>query len=778
MFVKQFGSILMLDENRNKRVLWLCNHNTLMDFEVPLLISLGYEVFVPKLVPLDVIKYSGKVTFEYDNTLSIYADVLELLNSFNFYEDRYTPRICNILNQYFSTAFVVFIKHPLKNLTKYFLGNLYYRIFGLDGKRSYSNLLNDWDVDYERDNLYFAECYPFLHEVEDQELIDKKVYLPLGLNTTKYQQFKGNGSTFEISKDILFVCPRIDAQSYYNKQYKKFISEFKQFSYTVAGNNPINFGGDENIIGFLNDDEFLELFQSHKVLFYHSTEPRHLHYHPLEAMIIGMPVIFMNGGILSRVLNTDAKLPGCCDSYNEARSKIHKICNNDKNFITAILESQTRFLYEFSQEFCSKVWLKHFKPNAMIGANLVPQRKIGIILSNSYSGGILTQAKNIIKMLLKQINNCELNIKLELAFPQNKYYSSEEFDDLKLLGVTIRDFIWNTISASQAITIAKLYIDEFELPASPTGNYCYLDDKVASFTDLDYWLFLSDRMPETLLPLRNYSIIGYDYLQRYFNFIPPQLQEIIVSNLRNADCVFSTSPQSFNDAISYIGLPIYKVKMLPMEFSLYETKILDAPMVKPYFIWVTNTSIHKNHVNIGKAFAYYYNELNGKLKCVISGFNSNVLSPELKLKDKDISPVKHIKKFRAIITNENVCDKLKFVGYSSNVEYVRILQQASFTLHGNSYDNGSFSVIEAAYFGVPSVSTQYPAMEYINQRFNLNLLFCDANDYKDIAAKIKEMETNLLNYKNKLPSKDYLSKYNWENVSTEYFSSLMECIVL
>lgn len=34
-----------------KRVLWLLNHSTLRDCEVPLLMKLGMEVFIPKAIP-------------------------------------------------------------------------------------------------------------------------------------------------------------------------------------------------------------------------------------------------------------------------------------------------------------------------------------------------------------------------------------------------------------------------------------------------------------------------------------------------------------------------------------------------------------------------------------------------------------------------------------------------------------------------------------------------------------------------------------------------------
>ena len=54
-----------------RRLLWIVNHQTLMAAEVPILRSLGWEVFIPKLVPDDVSYRSAGVSSEWDASLTL-----------------------------------------------------------------------------------------------------------------------------------------------------------------------------------------------------------------------------------------------------------------------------------------------------------------------------------------------------------------------------------------------------------------------------------------------------------------------------------------------------------------------------------------------------------------------------------------------------------------------------------------------------------------------------------------------------------------------------------
>ena len=72
-------------DDPSRRLLWIVNHKTLMPAEVPILRSLGWEVFVPKVVPdHDPGFRSAAITWEYDAALGLPRTALAVLNRHNF----------------------------------------------------------------------------------------------------------------------------------------------------------------------------------------------------------------------------------------------------------------------------------------------------------------------------------------------------------------------------------------------------------------------------------------------------------------------------------------------------------------------------------------------------------------------------------------------------------------------------------------------------------------------------------------------------------------------
>jgi len=101
---------------KKRRVLWIINHQTLMDFEPYILRDLGYEVYIPKLFPQSEENRSGKVTYDFDSSLTIPREVLDQLNEFNFYRTKITPTIRSSINNYFDIAIIAAFPHLLSNL--------------------------------------------------------------------------------------------------------------------------------------------------------------------------------------------------------------------------------------------------------------------------------------------------------------------------------------------------------------------------------------------------------------------------------------------------------------------------------------------------------------------------------------------------------------------------------------------------------------------------------------------------------------------------------------
>src|SRR4051794_8994422 len=85
-----------------KRVAWLLTHGTLFESEAPVLISLGFEIFVPKItIGINL----SEDYFIYDDTLTIPKDIQIKLNKVNFYSV-VNQEIIDIINTYFDICFV------------------------------------------------------------------------------------------------------------------------------------------------------------------------------------------------------------------------------------------------------------------------------------------------------------------------------------------------------------------------------------------------------------------------------------------------------------------------------------------------------------------------------------------------------------------------------------------------------------------------------------------------------------------------------------------------
>lgn len=200
---------------------------------------------------------------------------------------------------------MVFKPRATLNAARQFDGALLWRTYGLSGEdNSYTNVLEkipfyeDVAVAIQKlgKRFWFAEAYPHLHEIEKSYIADRAVFLPLGMKGAEDKiSDDWNGS----DKRILFVCPDVGFNQVYIEIYKKFKKDFKGFPYAIGGAQSVRVD-DEAVLGYLPFEEHLKNMREMRVMFYHSQEPRHIHFHPFEAIKAGMPLVFMSGGILDQ----------------------------------------------------------------------------------------------------------------------------------------------------------------------------------------------------------------------------------------------------------------------------------------------------------------------------------------------------------------------------------------------------------------------------------------------------------------------------------------------
>jgi hypothetical protein len=765
-----------MNEQKNHRIMWLLNHAAARQFEIPMLKSVGIkEIFLPKIVPPDHNFRSASVDFSEDSNLTIPANDLALLNAADWYGD---PGIdaWKIANKYFDVVF--FIVHRLEMLasvTKHFSGTAIWRVYGLDASLSYSRVLDmtkngsGWrDIRRMGSRFWFGTAYRHLDKIERPPLQQRAIYLPLGLSDSEARPaWSGE------RKQLFFVCPAIGFNPYYRRIYDEFRKEFAEFDFAIAGSQPITVE-DERILGFVSAEEHQRNMREFRVMFYHSSEPNHVHYHPFEAVRAGMPLVFMAGGLLDQLGGAD--LPGCCKTVAEARDKIRRILAGDRKLIDEIRGAQTRLLEPIRPEACRSVWVKNFGTIlAELEASrrterivIAPKRKrIAVILPVRYRGGTLRAAKLLAIALQEGSRRAGEEVDVVFGHVNDPAsYNNNDFEDLPST-IVRRPYLWTSLdgpAARRAMTYAG-----FETWQPTSQEYHLPDDGIRQFLDCDLWLVISDRLSLPLLPVRPYVLLVHDYLQRYLPHRSDLAEHSFLAAARLAERVLVTTKFTEGDALQYAGLDPGKVFRMPMLAPKFESAA-DLPISteRPYFIWPTTAAFHKNHVNSFKALRVYWEELGGNLDCHVTGVNTSDL-------------LDHDGPFLRLLGNspEDIGERrarIRLRGELSDALYQRVLAGARFLWHPAQIDNGTFSVVDAAHERVAALSSDYPAMREIDSQFELGLAWTPSDDPGRMARALKWMEEHVEERQLLLPSKESLEKQNVGAFAGQYWTVVRECL--
>ena len=161
------------------------------------------------------------------------------------------------------------------------------------------------------------------------------------------------------------------------------------------------------MLGFLPREDYDGMMRSMRVMFYHSTEPYHLHYHPLEAVRAGMPLVFMGGGLLDRLGGVG--LPGRAATIRQARAKVERILDGDERFIDKVRSSQARLLRAMDPSRLEPAWragvdrikakVSQARKRRAYVAGAARTPRIAVLLAHEYRGGTLRGAKLVAEAL-------------------------------------------------------------------------------------------------------------------------------------------------------------------------------------------------------------------------------------------------------------------------------------------------------------------------------------------------------------------------------------------
>ncbi|MES9739442.1 hypothetical protein ABWK46_19235, partial [Peribacillus frigoritolerans] len=240
--------------------------------------------------------------------------------------------------------------------------------------------VNSW-LEGVKDRFWFGKGYEYLDECETPLLKDRSVLLPLGLD---HDYWKNENTWLGTDKHILFICPNINDNYYYANIYREFKENFGDLPHVIVGQQetPVD---DPHVLGFVSDDELNELYKKSSLLYYHSHEPRHVHYSPVEAAIIGTPIIFYKDSLLARILKKD--ILGSTQNTMEARALIERLLLGDSELQTSLRSEQGNIPFYFSNQYCEPIWRENILSGAFSSALVNSINHEGIIENSTINKG-------------------------------------------------------------------------------------------------------------------------------------------------------------------------------------------------------------------------------------------------------------------------------------------------------------------------------------------------------------------------------------------------------
>jgi glycosyltransferase involved in cell wall biosynthesis len=750
------------------RIMWLLHPTTLCSFERDMFHSTGIdEIFLPKTFSYDEEILPDAMPNTLDNGLSIPTDALSILNDQDWHQ---TPsqEAWKIANQYFDIIFIPASANHITSAVNFFKGQIALRVFYLKENASYTQLLEKilkphlyYKLHSLKYRFWFCPAYPNMQDAEGEFLKSRYCFLPAVVqHTINSDSWQGTDSK------MLLMCPFINVSSFYKNIYVEFKENFNDIPALIGGTQPISVNN-KNVIGTLPPEVYNRYLHELRVMFYHSTEPGNSCNYPFDAIQHGMPLVFMAGGLLDHLGGRN--LPGRCKNIQEARIKIKKILNNDKKLILSIQQSQSTLIATMKQEDCNGAWkagLEKILHSNIHSTQALTKKRIAVIIPVEYRGGSLRGAKLLAEAIY--LGSIQAAQEVEVVFGylnRPDWYGNEDFIDLPH-AIQRRPYSWKILDNSKSNAALDYALSDQELH-SPF--YQVPDDGINHFLDCDLLVFVSDRIEHPLLPLKPYITMVYDYLQRYENVISEHSTQSFFSATHHAKKVLVTTEFTRQDALQFAGLPESQVIKCPMLIPNFITPENTKPKNKEnYFLWTTNTAVHKNHKNALNALRIYYNELDGKLKCCMTGSLTEQLftynAPHLTILSKILDSSSTLK------------DNLKILGELPEQAYRTQLENSMFLWHPARVDNGTFSVIEAACLGVPALSSDYPAMREIDSELQLKLTWMDPHDPLNMAEQLKTMELEASQKSKLLPTNKTFQNHSVEKIAIHYWNAVKECL--
>ena len=372
-----------------------------------------------------------------------------------------------------------------------------------------------------------------------------------------------------------------------------------------------------------------------------------------------------------------------------------------------------------------------------------------ILIISSYFGEVIGGALNFIKELSKELTSRGHQVNLLLDDRYKKLFSDKEFDIIWFSSVKITAY---SPSLSFLRIISKIEADVIHLHGYKSFQ-----------TDFAALIGYLRKIPIILTP--HGSLLGYEYLyDSYASKLPYRIHDVLTLKIptKISKNIIATSQSEFQDCKKY-GISENKIKLIPLSFSPPSNLNLEKKEIGKRLLFVGRIVPLKNLDVLLKAVKIIKKSI-PEIELIIVGDEiSGRLQGDIGYKEKMILLT------RSLDIKENV----KFEGWKVSKELWDIYQKADLFVLASTYENFGLPLLEAAYFGLPLVSTDVGvAKQIISENRGGLITKLDSNEFATEIIKLLKDET-----KYSLASKyvrEKIEKFSIKTVADKYEEVFLE----
>lgn len=316
------------------RVLWLFRHRTARYEEVSSLLRAGVEVvpiagaFADFPNALELPEGSDPWYPTWRDSCTVPGDDLRVLREHDWYANpgRIPAEVLRSLEKWIDVVWVGTFSRIALGLLRRYRGHVVLRPYG---GYPYTGSLGAWprrmaalELFAASERYLFCPALPYQYLVEDPRLTRNEVFLPACVSPGRLR----HRWSAEASSPV--VCEAISLiERYRSAVYADFLADFGALPLRILGQNRPGgpSGADPRVVGTLDDDAYHAGLASSRLMLYRGLASKyHLHYHALEALMMGVPVLFFPSSALAHLAlfaglrRDELRRAGMCESTGEA----------------------------------------------------------------------------------------------------------------------------------------------------------------------------------------------------------------------------------------------------------------------------------------------------------------------------------------------------------------------------------------------------------------------------------------------------------------------------